>query len=73
MEKACSSPTRFAETMARRKAVFRDSHRRSAREMGSKGEDDSALSTRERSHAGILGDREGRSLNAPLRNIATNR
>ncbi|MEQ2223661.1 hypothetical protein ILYODFUR_038930 [Ilyodon furcidens] len=38
-DRACNSPTRLAETMANRKAVFRESHLRSALVTGSKGGD----------------------------------
>lgn len=67
MESVCSSPTHFAELMAKRKAVFIDNHLSSEGAMFQRVERDKASSTRDRSNAGTLGVTEGRSLFAPLK------
>ena len=54
-DRACSSLTRFADVIARRKEVLHDTHLSSARARGSKGGLHRASSTKLRSHAGALG------------------
>ena len=66
-DKARSSLTRFAEVMARRKAVLTESHLSSACNKGSTGGEHRASSTKGRSHVGALGMFGGRSLSAPLK------
>lgn len=70
-DRAWSSPTRFADVMARRKAALHDSHLSSARARGSKGGPHRASNTILRSHVGTLGALGGCNLQAPLRNWDT--
>ena len=70
-DKACNSPTRFVDVMARRKAVFIESQLSSVVCKGSNGAAQSARSTRRRSHWGTCLRCGGLSRRAPLRNRVT--